>query len=70
VTDVTIAQDQDDGGLELPAADEQLLRELTERASTSPRGRRALDDCHVGLAGKAALGARSAAGHSGLPGSA
>ena len=30
VTDVTAGQDQ--GGAELPAADEQLLRELTERA--------------------------------------
>ena len=32
MTDVTISQEQD--GLELPAADEQLLRELTERART------------------------------------
>ena len=30
MTDVTTAQGQD--GVELPAADEQLLRELTERA--------------------------------------
>jgi len=32
VTDVTAGQDQ--GGPELSAADEQLLRELTERART------------------------------------
>jgi putative transposase len=32
VTDVTIMTDQDSGEVELSAADEQLLRELTERA--------------------------------------
>ena len=32
MTDVT--QDRDQDGIELPAADEQLLRELTERART------------------------------------
>ena len=44
MTDVTTGQDQD--GAELSAANEQLLRELTERARTGGLTNRYLQDDH------------------------